>query len=305
MTSINKEVTAIVRSMMKALSKDHGIQVPYTALRAAYLRAQGEHPHAFSRTTQPVDRVTKEIVTNGELRSFVLHLVDDEAGGMDVLALDHAGEYSVPEDFDWTGFRVKAVYARVPRVSRYGLPDHVEKEQEFYPHYFDGMKVANGFERRFDDLGDDSGGDAQVQVLCTQADWHRMLLAVAKSTGEYDVVAEQLGIDHRIDLNNDPNPGQRIEQYLQATGVLPHPENPAQAQFSWVYPDEDGDFREVLVDLMTGALDMQGFQVPAELMHPEVRTRLEFDGECYRIKREASGWSLPFDALAQLRLVAL
>ena len=63
MTSTDKALTALMRSMKRALKEAHGIEVPHSALRASYLSAQGEHPHAFS--SKPAD--TDELSTLREL----------------------------------------------------------------------------------------------------------------------------------------------------------------------------------------------------------------------------------------------
>lgn len=42
----DKALKNLVRSMRASLKAEHGIDVPYTALRASLLRAQGENPHA-------------------------------------------------------------------------------------------------------------------------------------------------------------------------------------------------------------------------------------------------------------------
>lgn len=47
MTTKNKELTQLVKSMKKNLLSGHAIDVPYSALKACYLQAHGEHPHAF------------------------------------------------------------------------------------------------------------------------------------------------------------------------------------------------------------------------------------------------------------------
>src|SRR5262245_39819095 len=44
----DKAMTALLRSMKRTLKAEHGIEVPHSALRASYLLAQGEHPHAFT-----------------------------------------------------------------------------------------------------------------------------------------------------------------------------------------------------------------------------------------------------------------
>jgi hypothetical protein len=48
MQDTNKALTALVRSMKRALKNQHGVDVPHAALRACLLQAQGESPHAFA-----------------------------------------------------------------------------------------------------------------------------------------------------------------------------------------------------------------------------------------------------------------
>jgi hypothetical protein len=52
MQDTNKALTALVRSMKRALKNQHGVDVPHAALRACLLQAQGENPYAFA-TKQP------------------------------------------------------------------------------------------------------------------------------------------------------------------------------------------------------------------------------------------------------------
>lgn len=44
----DKALTALIRSMKRALAREHNIEVPHAALRACFLQAQGENPHAFA-----------------------------------------------------------------------------------------------------------------------------------------------------------------------------------------------------------------------------------------------------------------
>ena len=43
--------------------------------------------------------------------------------------------------------------------------------------------------------------------------------------------------------------------------------------FSYVYPDEDGDSVEAMLDLTTGHLDLKS-EIPADVADPSVRTRI-------------------------------
>jgi hypothetical protein len=51
------------------------------------------------------------------------------------------------------------------------------------------------------------------------------------------------------------------------------PLNVLKVLFEYVYPDEDGDSVEAMLDLATGHLDLKS-EIPADVVEPLVRTRI-------------------------------
>jgi hypothetical protein len=61
MQDTNKEVTQFIKSMKLNLKEKFGVDVPHAALRASYLMALGENPHAFAGRAAPGEQKKAEI----------------------------------------------------------------------------------------------------------------------------------------------------------------------------------------------------------------------------------------------------
>lgn len=165
MTDQNKAMTALVRSMKKALQDQHGIKVPHAALRASYLQAQGEHPHAFvgKKATNNNEAALRELVDkapaffhpeydfDGEKLAWLekaglkyttkpsasnteepatsarhrLYLAEDDIDCLERISLDPDGEVLLPKSWEFKKAVLESLAADIPRVSKYGLPDYL------------------------------------------------------------------------------------------------------------------------------------------------------------------------------------
>jgi hypothetical protein len=81
----DKTINALTRSVKRNLQEQHGIEVPYSALRACLLLAQGEQPHAFASKKAAKPAVNMAMPSDALLQQLV----------------DEAPNYFHPEyDFD-------------------------------------------------------------------------------------------------------------------------------------------------------------------------------------------------------------
>jgi hypothetical protein len=328
MNDTSRELTRVVRSMCKTLKSEHGLDVPYTALRAAYLRAHGRHPHASGRSPTRVrvkafaaaPLAQAPALPPDELDTRVrLHLVEDDIGCLQRLALDADGRYPVPEDWMFTAARLVHQQARVPSVRRYGLPPYLEDAQQFYAGF--GLNAAQA-RSEFDDVGDDSGDTCVLEVHLARDEFEQLLLAVLRDTpGLADELAEWVGLHYRrnFDAEAPAVRAQWLARYAQLETDWRGPdveeaeaaEAEVAATLEWVYPDEDGDQTAVTVCLATGVLQLQAdARVPADITDPNVRVRVRVhpeDVDAYPVRgvRDAAGgltWTLPDEALTALRV---
>lgn len=345
--SQNKAVTALVRSLKQALKRDHGIDVPHAALRACYLQAQGENPHAFAGKTARAgsDDELKALVAEApsyfhpgydfdgkklewlkraglvpantprehELRGpdvRRLYLAPDDVGCLVNLSLDSEGEVLLP--FDWT-FSKKAellqLRAEVPKVKKYGLPDYLANPVAFFTDSF-GLKVADSFRSSYEDLGDDSGDSAWVDVRIGDAEWARLLNAVAAADDAlWDNLCEWVGLHYKRSLERESLAKQAewLERYLEAheTAQL---DVLREVTFEYVLPDEDGDSCSATVSLETGQVTLNK-ELPDYVTDTQVRTRIWSEPNCegtdyevfFRAGDRDGGWHLFADGLKALR----
>lgn len=291
MKNQDKATTALVRSMKRNLEQQHGIKVPHAALRASYLQALGENPHAFAGRTPEVEVKSipeAAVDTSGRLRT--LYLAEDDIGCLESLALDEAGTATLPIDFVFRDTRLERQVAQLPRVSKYGLPDYLSNAREFFGHF--GIKLANSYEHEYRDLGDDSGDSCRVFVTMPDARWHEVLVAVQEGNAQFEAdVAEWVGLHYGRMLDQEPQAKQTewVQRYLDSlepsdasdSEPSPEPEDlTADVIFDYVYPDEDGDSVAASVDLHTGIVSFKQ-AIPADVVYPNVRTRIwvSEDGE--------------------------
>ena len=287
----------LIRAMRTALLRDHNVDVPYTALRAAYLSAQGENPHAQCEpkaTAQPQALGSAFFVPlPGDWVVKRLHLVEDEVGCLSELSLDPEGQYLV--DSSWV-FHAKAVAldAQVPKISKYGLPDYIQSPQSFFRE-FNGLELEFGTRVRVQDLGDDSGDTAEVWLAMPGNHWDTLLRKGIKGSKLYDAASDWAGLHYKVML-----PGLTIAQqveyvnrFLEATQELD--ELP---RLEWVWPDEDSDYRVCWVDPLSGSLTLFGEVVPTGITEGCRIRMVAFEDDMYTVKSvlgvkdEVIGWRL-------------
>lgn len=290
-------IKPLIRAMRTALLRDHNVDVPYTALRAAYLNAKGENSHARCKG------VPANLTHRAEPAVFVplpgdwvvkrLHLVEDEVGCLSELSLDPDGQYIV--DSSWV-FHAKAVAldAQVPKISKYGLPDYIQSPQSFFRE-FDGLELEFGTRIRVQDLGDDSGDTAEVWLALPGEHWDTLLRTGIKGSKLYDAASEWAGLHYKVSL-----PGltiakqvEYVNRFLEATQELE--ELP---RLEWVWPDEDSDYRVCWVDPLSGSLTLFGEVVPTDITEGCRIRMVAFEDDMYTVKPvrgekdEVIGWRL-------------
>lgn len=218
MPTTNKALTQFLQSMKKNLKNEHSVDVPYSALKACYLQANGEHPHAFASKDKLLAELAekKALVAQASMffspendfggkklawlnkaglvkptrplkptgPGFTLHLVDDDYSCLSRLALDAEGKYLVPEDYEFPeDALVLSLAAEIPSVRKYGFTDYLEHPEKFFGGHM-GLKLAPAYTSSYKDLGDDSGDSASLQVEMKPADWLLLIQAVeAESPG--------------------------------------------------------------------------------------------------------------------------
>lgn len=289
MKNQDKATTALVRSMKRHLELKHGIKVPHAALRASYLQALGENPHAFAGRTPEVKAIPEAAVdASGRLRT--LYLVEDDIGCLERLALDKDGTAKLPDDFEFLDTRLERLFAELPRVAKYGLPDYIANVREFFGHF--GIKLANVYEHDYRDLGDDSGDSCRIFVTMPEAEWQRVLDSAQEESAQFEAdVAEWVGLHYgqNFDACKRAQRNEWAQRYLDSleqpdeldSEPSDEPEDlTADVIFDYVYPDEDGDSMAASVDLHTGIVSFEK-AIPADVASPNVRTRIwvSEDGE--------------------------
>lgn len=204
MENHDKATTALVRSMKRTLEAQHGITVPHSALRASYLQALGENPHAFAGRAKEADEVvTPEPAVGPSVRLRKLYLCADEVGCLEGLSLDEEGSAPVPCEFVFKDVFVERQFAYLPRVSKYGLPDYLANGREFFSNL--GLAFSGSYEHGYKDLYDDSGDSCCIWVSISDAHWNELLVAVKHSNSLFrsDViewVREHHGLDTYLDI---------------------------------------------------------------------------------------------------------
>lgn len=265
-TDVNAQVTKQARALRKALLRDHKLDVPHSALRAALLQTQGLAPHAQRQdgraaTTQDVPlpvakpftaEAWKAWVANwmGErdqvlraeayrellLAPFVqddaqggsakqemvsrrLHLVQDDDGCLEELALDAAGELRLSKHaLHGLNASLRCLQARVPSIRKYGLPLYVQRADTFFSSNFE-LHVPEKFELQVNDLGDDSADAVVLEVAIPLKSWNALLFDVFRDgTPAGDSLREWLGLHYRRSFDAC-SPGDKLdwlERYLAA-----------------------------------------------------------------------------------------
>lgn len=290
MKNQDKALTALVRSMKRNLEQQHGIKVPHAALRASYLQAQGENPHAFSGRTHDVEvKAVSEPTIDESSTLRVLYLVEDDIGCLERLALTADGCGKLPEDFMFEGAKLVSQVAELPRVSKYGLPDYLVEATTFYSTF--GLALDASYAHTYKDLGDDSGDTCRAVIKVSYAEWRKVVAAALENDqGFVDTVSEWVGQHYRAVFETESSDKQFdwVHRYLETLALsdlmneaAPGPASfGAEVFFEYVYPDEDGDTVAASVDIQTGIVSFKQ-AIPADVTSPNVRTRIwvSEDGE--------------------------
>ena len=341
MNQDNKALTALARSMKRALKTGHGVEVPHAALRACLLQAQGENPHAYvARKQGPADQAElvrlRQLVAEaphyfhpgydfdgkklqwleragllhapspaaGELR--VLHLVGDELGCLERLALDADGEALLPDDLGFDQATIAFVRARVPSVRRYGLPDYLSAAAAFFGERFE-LALAKDFRSDFLDSGDDSGDECRVYVRMDDKTWSRVVdTALRRNATFANDVSEWVGLHYQRVLGRESavKRTEWVERFLEAhtdeeasdaeffdpaRQPVSEPfedDNTDKVTFEFVYSDEDGDHVPAVLHLHSGEVTLLA-KVPEEAKAFGMRTRIWVT--CYQNDLDGNG----------------
>lgn len=306
MKSKEQQVTAIVRAMKKCLKKDHGIVVPHAALRAAYLQAGGINPHAFSAqvlTTDPVQE--SAVATEPGVFGRVFHLVEDNVGCLSRLALDAEGELCVPDTWVFTNAAVSYLYATIPSVKKYGMPDYLVKQSNFFPTRFPGLALAKSVKFEYHDTGDDTGDRAVLAISMSDTEWQALLYEIAKAEGLLNDAKYEIALHYRIDWSAAANKGELLERYLLSSNFITPSTGVVDCSVEWVYPDEDSDNVEATVDLSTGRVVLKA-EPEQDLRDQRLRVRvMAFDYPFAMHWTETAGWVVPFSDAYDYGLVEL
>lgn len=311
MTRKTAELTRVVRSMRKALKADHGVDVPFSALRAAYLQAHGLHPHAHPalptgprRPAAPPEAVAAQAAPSDPVltQRLTLHLATDDVGCLTELALDAAGEVRLPEDWTFECARLVSQRVRCPSIRRYGVPEYVGRAESFYRQHFELPATAHT-RVELHDSGDDSGDECALEVALSRAELTRLMqAALDENPGLRETLAEWVGLHYRRNFDTESLEaqadwlGRMLQSLDEASAAWPGTDAGRDGDagdarrttdapvfdgatelagwLEWVYPDEDGDRAEVVVSLVDGRLRFGASAVrPENLGHPDVRVR--------------------------------
>lgn len=325
----NQALKKTVTAMKKALARDHGINVPYTALRASYLSAQGINAHAIRKAE---DKTPKT-----EWLTRTLYLVEDSSGCLERLAFDPSGKYQLPEDFSFPTGRASMVklFAEVPNIRRYGLPQYLEDASSFFMHHFE-LETHGTFKSSYKDLGDDSGDTANLEISITKKEWERILLnALQGDSSLSEDVAVWVGLHFgvnfdtcletiKLDLTDRflyshfeaeevkylPKPAKEPKAANKA-GIPALPLQPIEdelrVEMEWVWSDQDGGSVICEVNLETGIVTPRG-ELPADLeLADDIRLAVTSDYEEERFPlvhdqmAEPACWRLKPRRLAELK----
>lgn len=316
MKDINKKhLTALVRSMKANLANHHGVTVPYSALRASYLMALGQNPHAV-QDTKPTQQAKTEgacSLEDSDLVRKTLYLVEDEIGCLERLALDARGNYPVSQDWSFAYDRTQlvALSAEIPSINRYGLPGYLASPGHFFADQF-GLSCAKPLETQVKDLGDDSGDSCQIEVVMPLKHWHALTRNVLTEQGSWDDLCESVGMNYLRVLESESIAQQVdwMERYLQSqTDDAPRAVlDTLEVSFEWLYPDQDSDKCKATLNLKTGVLTPLG-AIPEDIDDISVDTRLFVGEECledpYPVRRDlfqgASQWTVAKKFLKDIR----
>lgn len=188
------------------------------------------------------------------------------------------------------------IKAQVPSIKRYGLPDFLQHQAEWFRNRF-GLILAAGSTFDIEDLGDDSGETVELTVRMTPNEWSRIVLATLASVeGLADSVAEWVGTHYKENftvctISKKVEWFERFmethnssDEALSADAIRPFLEEGGdiqQMRLEWVYDDEDLDFVKCRVDTATGEVLLNdGEEVSADAEHLD-RVRIDIQADDY------------------------
>lgn len=315
----NKDLKKTVSAIQKALIRDHNISVPYTALRASYLTAHGQNPHAHASKSskKAVEEMTTQWV------SKTLYLASDEAGCLERLSFDAEGSYLLPQDYRFPSGRASLLKltARVPSINRYGLPDYLSNALGFFMEHFE-LEIHGQFKTKVKDSGDDSGDTCALEIFLTQKAWESLL---SDALRDNESLAEDVGfwVGQNYRINFDTlSPSKKlewVERYLEAheeanaqqapSAVLLNGSDELTVRMEWVWPDEDSEYVPCSVNLNTGVLVIERENaIPRDVkLLDRVRVYVEADEEddifpvFYNTAEGSACWQLRKKDLKELR----
>ena len=132
-----------------------------------------------------------------------LHLVEADAGCLEILALDADGDLCIPEAaLGAHTMELAVLRARVPSIRKYGLPNYAQNPREFFQLHF-GADLASSFELKLEDSHDDSGDEVRLEVRMPASDWEHLLRATfAQNTSAGNDLREWMGLHYRKDFDS-------------------------------------------------------------------------------------------------------
>ena len=323
MNDENKGLKALVRSMKKALKEDHGIHVPYAALRAVYLQAKGEHPHAFAskkskKTRSAGDSLMPAVQTKLSSETehtpttnstHALYLAQNEIGCLVRLSLDEDGLILLPRRWNFAKLTLLSQFAQVPRVSKYGLPDYVSSPAGFYRDYAPGLQISSECKTHLKDLGDDSADSCRLVVCADTIEWERLLEAVLLENPSFAADVADWSQAHykcRFEEQTSTEKVKWIERFMDCAYAS---SQNLDVIFEYVYPDEDGGHVAATLNLETGFVTLHE-EVPDDIVWADVRTRIWLgeevgDGEDHEVyfRDDKKGhWALTLEGLKLIQM---
>lgn len=288
--STSKEVTQIVASMRKSLAASHGLDVPHSALRAAYLTAKGKHPHSFGKSEEKGKSLKASKVPTTSMTTKSMYLTNDEVGCLRDLSLDAEGCYlltSLPAEL-MARIQVKKVEATVPSIAKYGLPDYIAHPRVFFEKDL-GMKLHLDFAAQYTDTRDDSGDSCALAVELSEVDYVQVVAATLAEYPDFEEeVAEWVGLHYRnnFEAGSPAAKADWVSRFLEFQAEAIDLFDLVNAKLEWVYPDEDSDHIAVRVDTSGGHIFLKNVEdLKYALEHDAsdlgVRLRIVFDDELF------------------------
>lgn len=299
MTDKNKSLVAYAKALKKSLS-NHGIDAPYTAVRAAILEAKGLHPHAFgpnehksgkaSNTTAVSESSTQVSVDKGGFyRNKIAEmqkLIDKapvffhpgyDFDGEKRKWLEDAGHLQTPSNKKTDKQTYRYLYqdaSGAPRSfldSRLKYPlvggiDNLEAGAVAPAEEFLGSSVKRV------SLIDPTGDDRAWQEIVGQT------LEVSEAFVN-DVAQFCFKLGAYWDNLSLPEKGLHAAMYLEfqeCTDVV-------DAKLEWVLPDEDSDFVAAKIDLESGRVFFAPNRIPEGLSNSYLRFRVEYEEDLFEV----------------------